>query len=76
VWTRSASIKNSDSTRSADRSGGGYRWFGGEQIRDLKFVRHVLELGFSLNEVKELLGLRQKHHACSDAQSVLKGKPP
>jgi MerR family copper efflux transcriptional regulator len=62
-------------TRSADRSGGGYRLFGEEQIRDLKFVRHAQELGFSLNEVKELLTLPQKHHACSEAQSMLKGKP-
>jgi DNA-binding transcriptional MerR regulator len=33
--------------------------FDGEQIRDLIFVRHAQELGFSLSEVKELLGLRQ-----------------
>jgi DNA-binding transcriptional MerR regulator len=46
----------------------------GDQIRDLKFVRHARELGFSLNEVKELLALRQKHHACSQVQSVLKRK--
>ena len=48
--------------------------FDGQQIRDLKFVRHAQELGFSLNEVKELLALRQKHHACSEVQSMLKGK--
>jgi DNA-binding transcriptional MerR regulator len=28
----------------------------------------------SLNEVKELLALRQKHHACSEVQSMLKRK--
>ena len=48
--------------------------FDGEQIRELTFVRHTQELGFSLNEVKELLGLRQKHHACSEVQSMLKRK--
>ena len=48
--------------------------FKGEQIRDLKFVRHAQELGFSLIEVKELLALRQKHHACSEVQSILKRK--
>jgi MerR family mercuric resistance operon transcriptional regulator len=60
--------------KSASRSTGGYRLFDGEQIRDLKFVRHAQELGFSLAEVKELLALRTKHHACSEVQSMLKCK--
>ena len=60
--------------KSAGRSAGGYRLFDEEQIRDLTFVRHAQELGFSLNEVKELLALRQKHHACSEVQSMLKRK--
>lgn len=61
-------------TKSATRSAGGYRLFDGEQISDLKFVRHAQELGFSLNEIKELLALRQKHHTCSEVQSMLKRK--
>ena len=60
--------------KSAGRSAGGYRLFDREQIRDLTFVRHAQELGFSLTEIKELLALRQKHHACSEVQSMLKGK--
>jgi DNA-binding transcriptional MerR regulator len=56
------------------RSAGGYRLFNGEQIRDLKFVRHAQELGFSLTEIRELLALRQKHHVCSEVQSMLKRK--
>jgi DNA-binding transcriptional MerR regulator len=59
---------------SPTRSGGGYRLFDGEQIRALTFVRHAQELGFSLTEIKELLALRQKNHACSDVQSMLKRK--
>jgi MerR family transcriptional regulator, copper efflux regulator len=58
----------------ATRSPAGYRLFDGDQIHDLAFVRHAQELGFSLNEVKELLALRQKPHACSEVQSMLKGK--
>jgi DNA-binding transcriptional MerR regulator len=58
----------------AGRSAGGYRLFDGQQIRDLTFVRRAQELGFSLNEVKELLALRQKHHVCSEVQSMLKRK--
>ncbi|PYX01703.1 MAG: hypothetical protein DMG86_09700 [Acidobacteria bacterium] len=47
-------------TKTAGRSAGGYRLFDGGRIRDLEFVRHTQELGFSLNEVKELLALRQR----------------
>jgi DNA-binding transcriptional MerR regulator len=60
--------------KSAGRSAGGYRLYDGEDIHDLKFVRHAQELGFSLIEVKELLALRQKHHVCSEVQSMLKRK--
>lgn len=60
--------------KGASRTAGGYRLFNGEQIRDLKFVRHAQELGFSLTEIGELLALRQKHHACSEVQSMLKRK--
>jgi DNA-binding transcriptional MerR regulator len=60
--------------KSVGRSAGRYRLFEGEQIRDLTFVRHAQELGFTLTEVKELLALRQKHHACSEVQSILKRK--
>ncbi len=60
--------------KSAGRSAGGYRLFGGEDIHDLTFVRHAQELGFSLTEVRELPTLRQKHHACSEVQSMLTRK--
>jgi DNA-binding transcriptional MerR regulator len=60
--------------KSAGRSVGGYRLFDGEQIRDLKFVRHAQDLGFSLTEVKELLALRQKRHVCSQVQYMLNHK--
>ena len=56
---------------SVGRSEGGYRVFEGGQIHDLTFVRHAQELGFSLTEIKELLTLRQKQHACSEVQSTL-----
>jgi len=56
------------------RSTGGYRLFDGEQIRDLAFVRHAQELGFSLTEIKELLSLRQKQHICPEIQTVLERK--
>jgi DNA-binding transcriptional MerR regulator len=60
--------------QSKSRTAGGYRLFTGEQIHDLKFVRHAQELGFSLSEVKDLLALRKKSHACSEVQTMLKDK--
>ena len=60
--------------KSAGRSAGGYRLLDGDDIHDLTFVRHAQELGFSLTEIKELLALRQKHHVCSEVQSMLKRK--
>lgn len=60
--------------KGASRSVGGYRLFEEVQIHELKFVRHAQELGFSLTEIKELLALRQKHHACSEAQGMLTRK--
>jgi DNA-binding transcriptional MerR regulator len=60
--------------KSVGRSAGGYRLFDGEQIRDLTFVRHAQELGFSLTEVRELLALRQRHHVCAEVQSMLQRK--
>ena len=59
---------------SPGRSAGGYRLFDRDQIHALKFVRHAQELGFSLTEIRELLALRQKHHACSEVQAMLKSK--
>ena len=60
--------------KSAGRCAGGYGLLDGEDIHDLTFVRHAQELGFSLTEIKELLALRQKHHVCSEVQSMLKRK--
>src|SRR6266478_5454753 len=40
------------------RSIAGYRVFSDEALRRLRFIRHAKLLGFSLKEIKELLGLR------------------
>ncbi len=57
-----------------NRTASGYRLFSEAQIHDLRFVRHAQELGFSLNQVKELLALRQKPHACAEVQAMLNKK--
>ncbi len=45
------------------RTEGGFRLFGLSDIETLKFVRKAQELGFSLNEIRELLILRSDHSA-------------
>jgi MerR family copper efflux transcriptional regulator len=43
----------------ATRSDAGYRLYGERDIHTLKFVRHARDLGFSLAEIHELVGLWQ-----------------
>jgi len=40
------------------RSVAGYRVFSGDALRRLRFIRHAKMLGFSLDEIKELLALQ------------------
>jgi Hg(II)-responsive transcriptional regulator len=42
----------------ASRSMSGYRVFADDAVRRIRFIRHAQELGFSLNEIRELLALR------------------
>jgi DNA-binding transcriptional MerR regulator len=57
------------------RTEGGFRLFGAGDIETLKFVRKAQELGFSLNEIRELLMLRAEHvPACSHVKELLEQK--
>jgi DNA-binding transcriptional MerR regulator len=61
--------------RRSPRSEGGFRLFGGGEIETLRFVRKAQELGFSLNEIRELLILRTDHvPACSHIKELLDRK--
>jgi Cu(I)-responsive transcriptional regulator len=40
------------------RRGSGYREYSGEAVRLVRFIKRAQELGFSLDEVEELVGLR------------------
>jgi DNA-binding transcriptional MerR regulator len=57
------------------RTEGGFRVFGPEEIQGLKFVRKAQELGFSLEEIRELLILKADHvPACSHVKDMLEQK--
>jgi DNA-binding transcriptional MerR regulator len=57
------------------RTEGGFRLFGTGEIETLKFVRKAQELGFSLNQIRELLILRADHvPACSHVKELLDQK--
>ena len=49
------------------RTPAGYRQYAEDAVTRLRFIKHAQELGFSLNEVQELLGLRVRDGAACDA---------
>lgn len=57
------------------RTEGGFRLFGSEEIRALRFIRKAQELGFSLMEIRDLLFLESgQAGACSHVQELLERK--
>ena len=49
------------------RTPAGYRQYADDAVARLRFIKHAKELGFSLEEIQELLGLRVRHGAACDA---------
>jgi len=52
------------------RTGGGHRVFGTESYRTLAFIKRSRELGFSLEDIRTLLSLRDSQGACMDVKVV------
>lgn len=48
------------------RTPAGYRQYAEDVVARLRFIKHAQELGFSLREIQELLGLRVRHGAACD----------
>ena len=49
----------------AARTDAGYRQYGDSEIHTLRFVRHARDLGFSVAQIRELLGLWQNRRRSS-----------
>lgn len=59
----------------AARSSGGFRLFSLGDLEDLTFIRNAQELGFSLDEIRELLSLKRASHPdCSQVEQLLEQK--
>ena len=48
------------------RTPAGYRQYTEDAVARLRFIKHAQDLGFSLQEIQELLGLRVRHGAACD----------
>lgn len=45
----------------------GYRQYAADAVARLRFIKHAQDLGFSLQEIQELLKLRVRHRGACDA---------
>lgn len=50
----------------ASKTESGYRLYGEEAVRRVRFIQHAQACGFTLVEIRELLHLRQSADACCD----------
>jgi DNA-binding transcriptional MerR regulator len=61
--------------KAATRSSGGFRLFSRADLADLTFIRNAQELGFSLHEIRELVGLKNTQHPdCAHVERMLEEK--
>ena len=52
------------------RSAGGHRLYSNEHRTRLVFIRHCRELGFSLKDVRDLLGLAGRQHVACRVKTI------
>lgn len=59
----------------AARSSGGFRLFSPSDVADLQFIRNAQELGFSLEEIRDLVTLRNTEQPdCGRVEKMLEHK--
>lgn len=59
----------------AVRSSGGFRLFSKSDVADLEFIRSAQELGFSLQEIRDLIGLKDARYPnCERVEKMLEHK--
>jgi len=58
------------------RTESGYREYDGESLKQLQFIKQAKYVGFSLNEISELLTLRveRDQHSCGDVKIIAEQK--
>jgi DNA-binding transcriptional MerR regulator len=57
------------------RTRGGFRLYSRNDLATLQFIRNLQDLGFSLNEIRDFVGLRTNdRQACSKVQKMLDRK--
>jgi DNA-binding transcriptional MerR regulator len=57
------------------RSSGGYRLYGEREVADLEFIGKAQQLGFSLNEIRELFSIhRHPNEACVHVRDLIAQK--
>ena len=62
--------------RPASRTEAGYREYDDGAIQQMQFILKAKALGFSLQEIRELLSLRidREHHPCSEVKDLAQSK--
>ena len=58
------------------RTDAGYREYDGNAVTQMRFILKAKALGFSLQEIRELLSLRidREHHPCSEVKELAEAK--
>ena len=58
-----------------ERTGGGYRLYHPAEVADLEFIQKAQQLGFSLNEIRELFSIqRHPQEVCVHVRDVIAQK--
>ena len=65
-----------DLLKPVSRTESGYREYNAESLKQLRFIKQAKYVGFSLNEISELLTLRveRDQHSCGDVKTIAEKK--